>query len=155
MTFLITAVILWQESYNYSIKLYTFQYLIPIVYIDSIQALILCILFHLHVSSVFPKTINIYKLNNTNKFIFIIYLKYKHTARLMSPMQVQGTELFPVTTHLEWSEADLYDTFSNPFMSFIVNDLMFIVLKTIIIWKNEFNYPFSVFYLNLLVVAGT
>lgn len=63
----------------------------------------------------------------------------------MSPMQVQGTELFPVTTHLEWSKADLYDTFSNPFMSFVINDLMFIVLKTIIIWKNESNYPFSVF----------
>lgn len=74
----------------------------------------------------------------------------------MSPMQVQGTELFPVTTHLEWSEVDLYDTFSNPFMSFMVNDLMFIVLKTIIIWKNEsITIRLVYFYLNLLVVAGT
>jgi len=134
LTFLI-IVILKKDPHNYSTRIYTFQYLILVVYIDSIQALILCILFHLHVSPGVPKTMNIWMLNNTDVFLFFIvyYLRYKHTARFMSPMQVQCTELFPVTTHLEWSKDDLYHTLFNPLMFFMASDSMFIVLKTIII----------------------
>lgn len=62
--------------------------------------------------------------------LLLIYFDWL-TARLISPMQIQGTELLSVTTHFEWSLDDLYEQVSNPFTPFIANDLIFMVLRTI------------------------
>lgn len=53
----------------------------------------------------------------------------RRTARLTSPMQVQGTELLPVITHFEWSLAEWNQQFSIPFIPSMVNDLTFIALQ--------------------------